>query len=54
MDEKKLVRLAEKFMALDREIVELIRDLELEYDDNDDELNLEDWAESEDEIPPCR
>lgn len=40
-------------MALGREIVELIRNLELEYDD-DDELNLEDWAESEDEIPPCR
>ena len=54
MDEKKLVRLAEKFMALDREFLELIRDLELEYDDDDDDLNLEDWAESEDEIPPCR
>jgi len=37
MDEERLVRLIKKFMALGEEFLELIRDLDLDYDDLDEE-----------------
>lgn len=52
MDDERLFRLAEKFIALSQEFLELVRDYELECDAEDDDLNLEDWDETEDETPP--
>ena len=37
MDEERLVRLIKEFMALGEEFLELIRDLDLDYDDLDEE-----------------
>ena len=37
MDEERLVRLIQKFMALGKEFLELIRDLDLAYDDMDEQ-----------------
>ncbi len=52
MDDEKLFRLAEKFVALCQEFLKLVSESELECDAEDDDLNLGDWDESEDEIPP--
>ncbi len=37
MDEERLVRLIQKFMALGKEFLELIRDLDLDYHGMDEE-----------------
>ncbi len=41
MHEEKLARLIQKFMALGEEFLELIRDLDLDYDDLNDLLDYD-------------
>ncbi len=48
MDEERLVRLIKKFMALGEEFLELIRDLDLDYDDLDEEP-----PDEEEELDDC-
>ena len=52
MDEKKLILMAEKFVAIGKEFLELIRDLDLEYDDEVDDPDSQFEEESDDEMPP--
>ena len=53
MDDERLFRLAEKFMALGREFLEIVKDYELENSAEDDDLDIELEEECENEIPPC-
>lgn len=47
MDDERLFQLAEKFVALGREFLEILKDYELEYDELDDEPD-DDKVEFED------
>ena len=52
MDDERLFSLAEKFVALGQEFLQILKDYELDYCAEDDDLDIEPENESEDDMPP--